>query len=266
MEMPYEWLPGLAAHCGARGVGFLATPFDEESADRIDPHVQAFKIASYEMTHLPLVQHVARKAKPVLMSTGTATLDEVAESVAAFRQAGNDQLVLLQCTAAYPAPIDSLNLRAMHALGERCGVLVGFSDHSRDPIVAPLAAVARGAVVVEKHFTLSNSLAGPDHRFALEPAELRRMIDGIRQTERALGAGGKTVEPVEEELRAFARRSVFATRHILAGETFSTDNVAVLRCGKCRPGLAPVAFPLLLGRRATREIAGDTALQPEDVG
>lgn len=266
MEMPYEWLPKLARHCARRALTFLATPFDEEAADRIDPYVQAFKIASYEMTHVPLVQHVARKGKPVMVSTGTARLDEVAETVAAFRTTGNPNLILLQCTAAYPAPLEALNLRAMDALRDCFDVPTGFSDHSRDPLIAPLAAVARGAAVVEKHFTLSNALPGPDHKFAVEPAELRLMVERIRQTERVLGTGEKTVEPVEEELRAFARRSVFAIRRIAAGELFTAENIAVLRCGQCRPGLAPVEFPSLLGRRAAREVAADSSVQPEDIG
>ena len=265
MEMPYEWLPELARHCAWKHVAFLATPFDEESVDRIDPYVPAFKIASYEMTHTPFVQHVARKGKPVLMSTGTATMDEIAAAVASFGETGNSSLILLQCTAAYPAPIESLNVRAMDALRGRFGVPTGFSDHSRDPLIGPLAVVARGAAVVEKHFTLSNALPGPDHKFALEPAELRLMIERIRQMERALGTGEKTVDPVEEELRAFARRSVFAIRRIAAGESFTPQNVAVLRGGKCHPGLAPGEFASLLGRRAVREIAADSPVQREDI-
>lgn len=265
MEMPYEWLSTLAGYCSRQRITFLATPFDEESADRLDQWVNAFKIASYEMTHIPLVRHVAAKGKPLIISTGTASIDEVEQTVDECRQAGNNAIALLQCTAAYPAPLDSLNIRTIPTLARRFQLPVGLSDHSRDPLVAPMAAVACGAAIVEKHFTLSNDLPGPDHRFAIEPAELRLMVEKIRQTEQALGADQKTVAPVEEELRAFARRSVFATRPIGEGETFTVDNVAVLRCGQCLPGLAPVEFPTLLGRRASREIAADSSVQAEDL-
>ena len=172
--MPYEWLPLLAARCASRRIGFLATPFDEASADHLTPFVEAFKIASVpEMTHHPLVEHVASIMKPVIMSTGTATLDEVAASVAVFERTGNAALALLQCTAAYPAPLAAVNVKAIDALAQRFQVPVGLSDYSRDPVVAPLVAVGRGAAILEKHFTLDNRLPGPDHQFAVEPDELR---------------------------------------------------------------------------------------------
>lgn len=265
MEMPYEWLPELSAHCSRRHIIFLATAFDEESADRLDPWVPAFKIASYEMTHLPLVRHIAAKGKPLIISTGTATIDEIAETVNACRQEGNDTIALLQCTAAYPAPLESLNIRVVETLAATFGVPAGLSDHSRDPVIAPVAAVACGAAILEKHFTLDNDLPGPDHRFALEPAELRLMIERIREAESALGALEKVHVPVEDELRVFARRSVFAIEAIRAGDVFSATNVAVLRCGKRPAGIAPVEFPRVIGRRASRDIEQDSAIQPSDL-
>jgi N-acetylneuraminate synthase len=264
MEMPYEWIPELADHCRRRAVQFLSSAFDEESVDRVDPFVTGFKIASYEMNHLPLVRHVAAKGKPMIVSTGTADLAEVATTVAALRATGNDQLVLLQCTASYPAPIASLNLRAIQTFTATFGVPAGLSDHSADPLVGPLAAVALGASVIEKHFTLSRELSGPDHRFAVEPDELGLMIRKIRDVESALGSGTKDVHPVERELRAFARRSIFATRAIARGEKFSRENVAVLRCGKLVGALQPDDFPRLLTRRATRDVVPDAPIQPTD--
>jgi N-acetylneuraminate synthase len=265
MEMPYDWLPALAGRCEQRRIAFLATPFDEESADRLDPYVPAFKIASYEMTHHPLVRHVAGKGKPLIISTGTATIDEIDETVSVCHETGNDAIAFLQCTAAYPAPLESINVSALVTLSRRLGVPVGLSDHSRDPVVAPIAAVACGASIVEKHFTLSNDLPGPDHRFAVEPGELGAMVTAVRNAERVMGSGEKVVDPVEEELRAFARRSIFAIRPIAAGEAFTADNIAVLRCGKNRPGLAPSELPALIGRRAAHEIPGDRAVQAADV-
>lgn len=264
MEMPYEWLPELAAYCQARGILFLASVFDEESADQLDPHVVAFKIASYEMTHIPLVRYVASKGKPVIISTGTANLDEVAETFQEFRRTGNSDLALMHCTAAYPAPLESLNVRAVATMKSNFDVPVGLSDHSRDPMVGPLTAVAVGADLIEKHFTLSNQLSGPDHRFAVEPGELRVMIQKVREAEKALGCGEKVIQPVEAELRGFARRSIFAVRDIVVGETFTQGNIAILRCGNLKFGLEPKHFQDLLGKRARRNIPAESAIWIED--
>ncbi len=264
MEMPYEWLPELAAHCQERGIIFLSSVFDEESVDRLDPYVPAYKIASYEMTHLPLVRHIARKGKPTIISTGTANLEEVDETVEAFLQTGNAGLMLMQCTASYPAPVESLNLRAIVTMKNAFGVPVGLSDHSRDPLTGPMAAVAIGADLVEKHFTLSNRLPGPDHPFSVEPGELRSMVQKIREVERALGSGEKAVQPVEGELRGFARRSIFTTRDIAAGEVLTPENVAVLRCGKLVPGLEPKYYDEMLGMTAQRTVQAGSAIRRED--
>ena len=265
MELPEDWLEPLAARCRERGVLFLASAFDESSADRVDPFVAAHKIASYEMTHLPLVRHVARFGKPMIVSTGTADLDEVIRTVEAIRAEGNDRIVLLQCTASYPAPPEALNLRAIPTLASATGCLAGLSDHSRDPLVAPVAAVALGAAVIEKHFTLGNAMDGPDHAFAVEIPELQRMVQAVRLASAALGHGRKETLPAERELRAFARRSVFATRAIRRDEAFTPGNVAVLRCGKLPAGLPPAAWDDVLRRRAARDVAAETALRPEDL-
>ena len=246
MEMPYEWLPELAAYCQERGIIFLSSVFDEESVDRLDPHVPAYKIASYEMTHLPLVRYIAGKGKPVIISTGTANLEEVDETVEAFYETGNRDLMLMQCTASYPAPLESLNLRAIATMKNAFGVPVGLSDHSRDPLAGPMASVALGGNLVEKHFTLSNRLPGPDHSFAIEPEELRSMVQKMREVERTLGSGEKAVQSVEAELREFARRSIFATQDIAVGDIFSQENVAVLRRGKLAPGLEPKYYEAVL--------------------
>lgn len=265
LEMPLEWIPALARHCASRGVDFLSTPFDEETADALEPYVAAFKIASYEMTHHGLIQHCARKGKPVILSTGTANLDEVREAVEAFRSVGGSDLIVLQCTAKYPAPLGTLNVLAMAAMGRDFGVPVGLSDHSREPTAGPVAAVALGAVVVEKHFTLSRRMPGPDHGYALEPDELAELVKHVRQVELALGSSEKRPASEEQELRAFARRSVFTTRAVACGEALSVGNIAVLRCGKLAPGAHPREFIRLLGRTARRDIAPDTAVTAPDV-
>ncbi len=264
MEMPYAWVPALAARCHEHGMLFMASVFDEESADRLAPFVDAFKIASYELTHVPLIRYLLRAGKPVIVSTGAATLEEVAETVDAVRSARHHGLILMQCTAAYPAPLESLNVRTIPAMKAAFEVPVGLSDHSREPLVGPLAAVAVGANLIEKHFTLSNELPGVDHRFAVEPAELRLMVQKIRETERALGDGRKVVHPVEEELRLFARRSIFAVREIARGDALTRDNIAVLRCGKLPAGLPPKQFDEILGRRARRDIPQERAITSDD--
>ena len=261
MEMPYEWLPALAEHAAAASIDFMASVFDEESVDRLDSLVSSFKIASYEMTHLPLVRHVAARKKPLVVSTGTAELDEVRETVAAI---GATPFALMQCTAAYPAPLDALNLRAIVTLKATFGVPVGLSDHSRDPLLAPVAAIALGANLLEKHFTLSNRLPGPDHAFAVEPRELTALVARVREAESALGSGVKTVQPIERELRRFARRAIFVARDVAAGEPLGPDNLVILRCGALEPGLPPSAWERVLGRRAARPLRAEAPLTAAD--
>jgi len=264
LEMPLEWLPALTARCRRRGIQFLASAFDEASVDALAAFVTGYKIASYEMTHYPLLRHVLSKGKPVIISTGAADLDEVREMVGEVSALDNGGFALMQCTAAYPAPLDSLNVRAIATMKRAFGVPVGLSDHSRDPLVGPMAAVAVGANLIEKHFTSSNLLPGPDHKFAIEPEELAHLVRGIRDVEQALGSGEKVVQSVEAELRRFARRSVFTTRPVAAGETFTPENVAVLRCGKLQPGVEPRCYPGVLGRRATRSIGPEQPVQQDD--
>jgi N-acetylneuraminate synthase len=264
MEMPDDWVPRLAEYCGSRSVEFMSTPFDERSADLLAPHVSVFKLASYEMSHTPLLRHVARFGKPIVLSTGAHELSEVLEAAETIRQEGNEQLVLLQCTAKYPAPPAAINAAAITTLRNATGRLVGLSDHSRDPIIAPVVATALGAAVIEKHFTLDNDLPGPDHRFAVEPRELVSMIAAIRAAELVIGDADKRVLDDEAELFAFARRSIFTTRPIGEGEELSADNMAVLRCGELGFGLAPSEFPHLIGKRAAKDLPRDRPIGPAD--
>jgi len=265
METPDEWIPILAEYCKSRKVAFLSTPFDEDSADLLNPYVPAFKVASYEMTHVPLLRHIACKRKPLIISTGTASFDEVLRAVEVVRGEGNDDIILLQCTAKYPAPLEAMNAKAIVSMREATGLLTGLSDHSRDPIMAPIVAVALGACMIEKHFTLSNSLSGPDHAFAVEPHELKELVRRVRESERMLGHGRKEPLPEEQELRAFARRSVFATRDIRVGERLGPENVAVLRCGKLGFGLPPEAMGRVIGRTARKQISAETLICMEDL-
>lgn len=263
LEMPVEWIPILAQEAEARGIAFISTPFDLAAVDALTPYVPALKVASYEMTYHGLVQACARTGKPIIVSTGTAALSEVRDMVLAARAAGARELVVLQCTAKYPAPLSALNLAAMQTMARELDVLVGFSDHSREPLPGPMAATALGACVIEKHFTLSNALPGPDHAYALEPDELADVIKQVRAVEKTLGTGIKAPAPEEMELRAFARRSLFSTKAIAAGEPLTLHNTAVLRAGKLPYGMHPAQHVFVLGRTARRAIGVEEPLREE---
>jgi N-acetylneuraminate synthase len=254
MEMPYEWIPKLHDYCEDAGVLFMSTPFDERSADELDEFVPAYKIASYTMSHHPFLRHLASKNKPIIISTGAHELDEVRESVEVLRDAGAEDIVLLHCVASYPTPPESANVRAVETLRDEFGVPTGLSDHTLDPVTAPSAAVALGASVVEKHFTLDNSMEGPDHEFALEPDELDEMVTAIRETEKVLGSGEVDVLDAEEELHEIARRRIHAARDIESGETISEEDVEVLRSGKRKKGLEPKHYENVLGMKAKKII------------
>lgn len=265
MEMPDDWIPQLATYCQSQGIMFLSTPFDEESVDLLDPYVPLFKIASYELTHSPLLEYIASKKKPMILSTGTANVKEIDRAVSIIKQKGNSNLILMQCTAKYPAPLETIHLKSILVMKEKFNLPVGLSDHSRDFDVAPMAAVALGADCIEKHFTLSNRLPGPDHQFALEPQELKWMVQKIRNVEKALGVKQKKMLQVEKELHAFARRSVFAINPILPGEILSLANTAILRNGKQSSGLRPDQYHQILGKKAKRTIEAGAPVRDQDI-
>lgn len=265
LAMPYEMIPVLADYAREQGIQFMSTPFSAADFAAVDPYVDVHKIASYEISHTRLIEMAARSGKPLIQSTGGASPADIQWAVETFRANGGTELVLLQCTAHYPASFDALNLRAIPELARTYDVTAGFSDHSRDPIAAPLAAVALGARVVEKHYTLHNRLPGPDHAFAITPPELTRMIEQIRHVEAALGDGIKRVLPEEEELRDFAQRSIQALEEIGEGdELLEGKNIGIMRSGVQRKGLHPQALPGIEGRRATRAIAAGDGIRAGD--
>jgi N-acetylneuraminate synthase len=250
----------IVAACEQAGIEFLSTAFDPESFDLlVDLGIRRVKVASGELTNLPLLRHVARLGLPMLLSTGMADLGEIEAAIRAVEGAGTprDQLTLLHCTTEYPAPVDEVNLRAIATLRSAFGVPVGYSDHTTGIDVA-IAAAALGATVIEKHFTLDRSQAGPDHQASLEPAELAELVAAIRRVERALGDGRKQPGPREVANRAIARKSIVAARPIAAGETFTAENLATKRPGT---GLSPMAWDEIVGRTATREYAADEMIE-----
>jgi N-acetylneuraminate synthase len=250
----------LQRRCAERGLMFLSTPFDEGSADLLEAlDVPAYKIPSGEITNLPLLAHVARKRRPIILSSGMADLAEVRCAVDAIHAVGNDRLILLQCTSAYPAPADRANLRAMRTMADAFGVPVGYSDHTPGIAVA-LAAAALGAAVIEKHLTMDRTLAGPDHQASIEPGEFGELVLGIRTVEAALGSGVKTPTDDERALAAVVRRSLVAARDLTAGEVLVREMVTAKRPGT---GMTPSALPALIGRRLRVDVAADAPLQVE---
>jgi sialic acid synthase SpsE len=266
LEMPYEMVGELAAYCQSIGIEFMSTPFSVADAQAVDPYVRRHKVASYEINHVRLLQWLAGTGKPLIISTGAATEDDIDFCLSTVRAAGAADVTLLQCTSSYPAPADSLNLSVIPWLSQRFGVPAGFSDHSRDPIVGPVAAVALGATVIEKHFTIDNRLPGPDHPFALEPAELTAMVRAIRGAEMARGDGLKAVGSHEQELRHFAVRAIQATRDLAPGDLLvEGENFDVLRPGKRSAGMHPRHLVALQGRLAARKIRVGEGIRPGDV-
>lgn len=253
---PWEWQPKLKSIADRLGLDLFSTPFDPTAVDFLEEMgVPAHKVASFEIVDLPLVERIARTGKPVIMSTGMATLGEIDEAVRAARRAGASQLALLKCTSAYPALPESMNLRSIPHLAEAFGVPAGLSDHTLG-VAVPVAAVALGACLIEKHFTLSRATPGPDSAFSLEPDEFRAMVEAVRTAEKALGNVRYGVGPEEEKSLAF-RRSLFAVEDVKAGEVFTPENVRSIRPGH---GLAPKHLPEVLGRRAAEDIGRGTPL------
>jgi pseudaminic acid synthase len=251
LELPHEWHAALFEHATAAGLDFISTPFDFQAVDLLDDlGVKVFKVASYELWHLPLIREVASRGKPIICSTGMADLADVQDAVDTVAATGNDQLILLHCVVNYPPPFSDLNLRAIETLRQAFHVPVGYSDHSSG-ITAPIVATALGAAVIEKHYTLSRDLPGPDHRFAIEPDELTAMVRGIRDAQAALGTGIKRMAPAEADLYVTARRSLFAARDLAEGTVLGVDDIAVLRPGT---GLEVRDLEKVVGRTARRAI------------
>jgi N-acetylneuraminate synthase len=253
---PWEWQPKLKALADELGLDLFSTPFDPTAVDFLERMgVPAYKVASFELVDLPLIERISRTGKPLIASTGMATLAEIAEAVDAARRAGAGGIALLKCTSAYPAPPEEMNLRTIPHLAEAFGVPAGLSDHTMG-IAVPVAAVALGACIIEKHFTLSRAEPGPDSAFSLEPHEFRAMVEGVRTAERALGAIHYGLCGRDEASRVF-RRSLFVVQDVRAGEPFTEENVRSIRPGH---GLPPKFLGAVLGRRAAGDLVRGTAL------
>jgi N-acetylneuraminate synthase len=258
---PWEWQPRLKAAARDLALDLFSSPFDDTAVDFLEAMgVPAYKIASFEIVDLPLIRRVARTGKPAIMSTGMATLGEITEAVRTFQEAGGAQLALLKCTSSYPAAPEDMNLRTIPHLAETFHVPVGLSDHTLG-IAAPVAAVTLGACIVEKHFTLSRAVAGPDSAFSLEPHEFKAMVEAIRIAEKALGGVCYGVNESEAKSRVF-RRSLFVVEDVKAGEVFTTRNIRSIRPAH---GLHTRYLDQVLGCRAAHDVERGTPLAWEMV-
>jgi N,N'-diacetyllegionaminate synthase len=250
----------LMTYCQEKGVTFLSTGFDLESLDDLNRlGIDRFKVPSGELTNLPYLRRIASFGKPIILSTGMADMQEVGEALAVFDVAGIDrnQLTVLHCNTEYPTPMEDVNLRAMQTMAEEFGVNVGYSDHTLG-IEVPIAAVAMGATVIEKHFTLDRTMEGPDHKASLEPEELKAMVTAIRHIEQALGDGIKRPSASELKNKVVARKSIVAKQAIKKGEVFSENNLTVKRPGG---GLSPLRWDATLGQTATRDYQPDDFIE-----
>jgi len=257
--MPWEWQPKLKKVADDLGIELFSTPFDKTAVDFLEEMgVPVYKIASFEIVDIPLIEYIASKGKPMIISTGMATQDEIDEAIQAARRGGARQIALLKCTSAYPAPPEEMNLRAIPNMARKFKVPIGLSDHTLG-IAIPVAAVALGACIIEKHFTLSRSVLGPDSAFSLKPDEFKTMVEAVRTAEKALGKISYKVSEQETKSRVF-RRSLFVVKDVQKGEVFTEENVRSIRPGY---GMHPRHFKDVLGRRAARDIHRGTPLSWE---
>jgi N-acetylneuraminate synthase len=272
-EFPREWLKEISDYCKEIGIDFFSSPYDTEAVDLLEAiGVPAYKLGAGEIDNLEFIDYVAKTGKPVIISAGAATLDEIRQAVGVMRKAGNDKLILLQCVTNYPSPVADANLKAMVAIGGAFKVPVGYSDHTigkeggaDDPLgglTVPLGAVALGACMIEKHVTDDRSRAGPDHPFAVTMAELATMISGIRAMEAALGDGKKRVMPSEKQTVVIQRRGMYAAKDIAKGETIRRGAIVYLRPAV---GLRPPLIKKVIGTKARRAIKAGDPVRQRDV-
>ncbi len=256
--LTYDEFADLAAYCKEIDIQFLSTPFDLESIDFLDKlGCSMWKVPSGEITNLPYLEKIAKTNKKILLSTGMSTLDEVKKAINVFEQNGTNDVTVLHCTTQYPAPFEEINLKAMLTLRSEFGKAVGYSDHTKG-IEVPIAAVALGATVIEKHFTLNRNMVGPDHKASLEPGELQTMIQAIRNIEKAMGTGEKKPTASEIANKAVARKSIIAACYIKKGETLTEKNLTTKRPGN---GISPMNWYKVLGTKAIRDFQEDELIE-----
>lgn len=260
IHLPLTDYKPLKEYCDKVGIGFMSTPFDLVSIDVLEPlDMDYYKIPSGEITNLPYLRKIASKHRPVILSTGMCEVKEVEAALQVLEQGGvkRSDIIVLHCNTEYPTPMADVNLRAMDDLRRSLGVEVGYSDHTKG-IEVPIAAVALGATVIEKHFTLDKTMEGPDHKASLEPDELKVMVDAIRNIEQALGDGHKHVSPSERKNMDIARKSIVAARDIRKGEVLTEENITTKRPGN---GISPMRWDSVIGTTAIRDFGYDELIE-----
>ena len=258
LELSFDDFAELKVHCEKKGIDFLSTPFDFESLEFLDKlEVPFWKIPSGEVTNYPYLVKIAQTKRPVVMSTGMCELSDIEDAIKVLKSNGAKEVKLLHCNTEYPTPFEDVNLLAMQKLREHFGYETGYSDHTKG-IEVPIAAVALGADIIEKHFTLDKTMDGPDHVASLDPTELTEMIQSIRNIEKAIGRKEKFITASEEKNREIARKSIVAKRLVRKGELFSEDNITVKRPGN---GVSPMRWNEVIGSLAIRDFAEDELIE-----
>ena len=258
LELSFDEFVELNEYCKSISIEFMSTAFDFDSIDFLDGlEMGIWKIPSGDITNLPYLIKIAKLNKPVILSTGMSTMEDIRSAIKALKENGATELTVLHCTTEYPTPFEDVNLRAMNTIKEEFGVKVGYSDHTKG-IEVPIAAVALGATVIEKHFTLDRNLEGPDHKASLEPNELKAMVDSIRHIELALGNGMKQPAESEKKNMAVARKSIIASKEIKSGEIFTEENLTVKRPGD---GISPMRWFDIIGKPAPRDFEEDELIE-----
>ena len=260
LELDREAHEELIRHCNHKGIRFLSTAFDHPSIDLLNElNIPLYKVPSGEITNLPYLRHIGRMGKPVILSTGMATLKEVEDAVNVLRESGTPkgEITVLHCNTSYPTPMEDVNLKGMLTIRDELEVKVGYSDHTLG-IEIPIASVAMGASVIEKHFTLDRGMEGPDHKASLDPCELKAMVNAIRNIENALGDGVKRPSSSEMKNKSMARKSIVAARDILEGEIFTKEDLVVKRPGT---GISPMKWDEIIGTIAQRDFSKDEAIE-----
>ena len=258
LELSYEEFRSLKAYCDRTGIRFLSTPFDFDSVEFLNSMDMPFwKIPSGEVTNYPYLVALAETGKPIVMSTGMCSMEEIGNAIAVLREHGAKAIRLLHCNTEYPTPFEDVNLKAMQTMRDAFCLEVGYSDHTRG-IEVPIAAVAMGATIIEKHFTLDRNMEGPDHKASLEPGELSTMVSCIRHIEKALGTGEKAASSSEKKNIMVARKSIVAKTAIMAGEELTVENITVKRPGT---GISAMRWPEILGTKAIRDFKEDECIE-----
>ncbi len=260
-ELPREWHAELAKHARKLKIDFMSTPYDYEAVDLLDKlGVPAFKIGSGDITYLEFLKYIAKKGKPVLLPTGASTINEIKDAIDAIKSTKNNRIILMQSVTQYPSPIEDANILSMVSMGNKFGLNVGYSDHSPNMTV-PIASVALGACVIEKHFTDDIQNQGPDHPHSLDPKSFSTMVARIREVEKAFGDGIKKIEKSEKDTRIIQRRSIFTIKSVKKGERFTEENI---KCLRPFVGLSASKFSSVIGKRSTRDLSPYTAIRLSD--